>query len=324
MNQSITYLNTDQIDKEKALLLVQASIQAYNAYHKDDPTSFNSNNIDSPDGYEVIHHWTGVDAIFNEDKNVELYGVIFRSLNAPYTYIFSFRGTDSPEDLLDDFGYDPTVFVPHNHKVSVPADVRVESGFFHIYCDDYDDGSTYTPSMQKQLFTLIHQYQNSDKPIDKLYITGHSLGAAITALFTLDLALCLPHINASNYNYASPRVGNKAFVEFYEQQSAQKDETTRTIRIQNTRDKVPCVPLKDQRYQHLSYAYLLDFHKDAWFDFKFVVDNHDIHNYQAVLKCALDSETGLCINHHLSVKHHTGTYKVNSQKPEPSQVCSFW
>ncbi|MGK7941079.1 MAG: lipase family protein [Crocosphaera sp.] len=338
MIQSITYLNTDQIDKEKALLLVDASIQAYNAYNKlQGPVSVcNSDRIKSPTGYEHIASWKGVDAVFNEDKTVEYYGLVFRSENAPYTYIFSFRGTDSTEDLLDDFGYDPTEFFPYDKSASVPSDVRVESGFYRIYSDD--DPATNTDSMQKQLFTLIDQYHNSDKPIDQLYITGHSLGAALTALFTLDMALSRPNINTSNYNYASPRVGNQAFVEFYEQQLPQKDEKTRTIRIQNTRDKVPCVPLRDQRYQHLSYAYLIDFHKDAWFgfDLNFVADNHDIHSYQKVLECAFESETGVCINHHLLVTSHyftmkkgnltrkTKKQKVNSQQPNPSQVCGWW
>ena len=69
-------------------------------------------------------------------------------------------------------------------------------------------------------------------------------------------------IKASNYNYASPCVGNDRFVNFYEQQILQHNSNSHTIRIQNVRVRVPCVPLPEKGYQHLPYAYLVDFYKD--------------------------------------------------------------
>jgi hypothetical protein len=182
---------------------------------------------------------------------VECYGVVFRSQTAPYTYIFAFRGTSSTLDILDDLGVESKFFTPHDTPVMpVPGDVEVESGFFDVYCESDGD----TPSMQQQMFGLIDTFNASDKPIGQLYITGHSLGSAVCELFTLDVALSRPEVNASNYNYACPRVGNREFVSFYEKQAAQLDPQTRTLRIQNTYDKVPCVPLEDMGYDHLSYA----------------------------------------------------------------------
>ena len=48
--------------------------------------------------------------------------------------------------------------------------------------------------MQQQLFTLLGEYEASDKPIAQLFITGHSLGSALSELFTLDLALSRPDL----------------------------------------------------------------------------------------------------------------------------------
>ncbi len=318
MKNTITYLNTSELDRDKALLLVEASIQAYNILDKNNPSVCHSENVTPPFGYDLVECWTGVDAVFNEDKTVESYGIVFCSQQSPHTYIFAFRGTDSIEDLIDDFGANQTNFVPYQSNVSVPSEVRVESGFFRIYSDK--DSSTQTKSMQQQLFALIDKYQKSDKPIDQLYITGHSLGAGVSQLFTLDVALSRPNIKASNYNYASPRVGNDKFVQFYEQQRPQQNPSWRTIRIQNIGDKVPCVPLEEEGYQHLSIAYLIDFHKDDWVDLDFIVDNHSVKNYQAVLKCAFNSKDGICVNHSLQVSGDD--YTVKSEKPNPSLVCS--
>ena len=310
-------LETSEIDRDKSLLLVDASIQAYNALNKENPTECNAKNVTPPKGYELVDSWTGVDAVFNELKKVECYGVVFRTQQAPYTYIFAFRGTDSIEDLCDDFGFDhtPFKFTAYKKDVFVPSDVAVESGFYHIYSDSDGD----TASMQNQLFALVDKYQASEKPIDQLYITGHSLGCTLSTLFTLDLALSRPEIQSSNYNYASPRVGNQAFVTFYEQQPSQQDPETRTVRIQNVYDKVPCTPLEDQGYRHLPYAYLISFYRDNLTGKFDIVDNHSVQNYQTVLACALNSATGLCEK----VFEYDQGKKMIAVQPDRTTICKY-
>jgi len=315
MDNTMTYLKTSDLDRDKALLLVDASIQAYNAFNKDEPAECNSDNVTAPAGYEFVGSWTGVDAVFNDFKRVECYGVVLRSQHAPYTYIFAFRGTDGLYDLLDDFGADHTAFIPYQKDVPVPSDVAVESGFYHIYADS--DGAT--PSMQNQVFALIDRYQASDKPIHQLYATGHSLGCTLSTLFTLDLALCRPKIPATSYNYASPRVGNSAFVNFYDRQAPQQKPETRTIRIQNEYDKVPCVPLHGERYQHLPYVYLIAFYRDNLTGKFDIVDNHSVHNYQTVLDCAF-KRGGVCEE----TFEYDGGKKMKSVQPNPDAVCKYW
>ncbi len=318
MKNTITYLTTSEIDHDKALLLVNASIQAYNALNKDNPTECDSSNVKPPEGYELVGFWTGVDAVFNELKKVECYGVVFRTQQPPYTYIFAFRGTDGTEDLVDDFGFDHTTFIPYNKDAVIPSDVAVESGFYHIYSDS--DSKSNTASMQQQVFALIDQYQASDKPIEQLYITGHSLGCTLSTLFTLDLALSRPEIKASNYNYASPRVGNQAFVNFYEQQTPQQDPETKTVRIQNVYDKVPCTPLETQGYRHLPSAYLIAFYRDNLTGKFDIVDNHSVQNYKTVLEFAFNSTNGLCEK----VFDYDQNKKMKSVQPDSAAICKYW
>ncbi|MCF6338681.1 MAG: lipase family protein [Gammaproteobacteria bacterium] len=305
-------------DKEKVLLLIEASLQAYNAFNDDDPEKCQKKEIVAPAGFDCVECWTGIDAIFNHDKTVECYGVVFRSHLAPYTYIFAFRGTSSILDMLDDLGAESTSFTPYEKSVEIPSGVTVESGFYDVYSSARKN----IPSMQSQLFQLIDKYEASDKPIDQLYITGHSLGSALSELFTLDVALSRPSITASNINYACPRVGNRDFVTFYEQQAAQQNNNTRTLRVQNTYDKVPCVPLEDMGYQHLSYACIIAFYKDSWIGKADLLACHSALNYQAVLKCAAENEQGICVCKKLNVPGND--YAVTSKKPEKSTICSFW
>lgn len=307
--------NINNADKNKVLLLIDCSIQAYNAFNSSQPEICFKDNVKAPDGYELIDHWSGVDTVFHRAKTTELYGLVFRTIAAPYRYIFAFRGTNSVEDILDDMGILKKRFVAFDENVNVPESVQVESGFFDVYTETNNN-----LSMQQQLFALIDQYEKSDKPIDELYITGHSLGSALSELFTLDIALSRPKIKASNYNYACPRVGNQEFVDLYTEQPAQKNPTQRTLRIQNTYDKVPCVPLVKMGFQHVPYAYLIAFFRSGFVEKYNIIERHSSLNYQAVLECAARSSDGICQTKNLDVKSTDHT--LTSEVPDEKKVCS--
>lgn len=302
--QNITNIN--EIDKTKVLRLIEASIQAYKAFDSDEPEVCQVNKIIPPEGFEFIDSWSGYDSIRGVDKHAEVYGVVFRSQKSPENYIFAFRGTTGTYDILDDLGVEKKAFVAH--AGNVPSGVEVESGFFDIYSVSTGE----IPSMQQQLFQLIDKYA-----IQQLSITGHSLGSALSEIFTLDIALSRPDVKTSTINYACPRVGNNEFVTFYEKQAAQQDPKTRTLRVVNTEDKVPCGPPESLGYKHASGAYFISFYEDGGIEERYfdLLARHKAYNYQAVLMCAAESADGFCVSSGIVV--HASSDSITSQKPDP-------
>ncbi|MEM7393871.1 MAG: lipase family protein, partial [Verrucomicrobiota bacterium] len=303
---------------QQAQLLINASLEAYNAFDKNQPSVFQADKVTAPKGFEPVDHWTGVDTGLAKKRSLEIYGVVFRSGDAPYTYIFAFRGTASPLDILDDLGATHKAFKPYDDEATVPHPVKVEAGFFDIYYKRHEK----TPSMQHQVFALLDRYQQSDKPIGRLLITGHSLGASLATLFTLDVALSRPDLNAVCYNYASPRTGNAHFVQFYEEQPAQLNPTTKTVRIQNLYDKVPCVPPENLGYSHTSKAFLVAFYKDSFKGQDGIIDCHSSLNYNAAINCAAEGSNGQCLNDKLFVPGNN--YNIISKTPDPKKVCQIF
>lgn len=278
-------------------------------------------NVTPPTGYDLVDCWTGIDTVFSTLNQVECFGVVFRSQAAPYTYIFSFRGTYSMLDVLEDLSFwEKENFVPFQGSSPAP-DAQVADGFWGIY----NTSATGTPSMQEQVFALLQKYNASAQPIHRLLVTGHSLGAALCELFTLDLALSsYSDIAYSNYNYAGPQVGNAAFAQLYDSQPREQDPATRTLRIQNTYDLVPCSPPTTFfDYQHVGDAYLVAFYNKTagWLDPYAKLYDHQALNYQAVLACAFASSGGVCINDNLLVPSDGET--LVSFQPDPSTLCSL-
>ncbi|MEJ2622710.1 MAG: lipase family protein [Candidatus Thiodiazotropha sp.] len=281
-----------KLNAERISLLIECSIQAYNALSEPDVSQCATDKVKAPSGFELIDSWSGVDSLFGRDSNVETYGVVFRSTAAPWRYIFAFRGTDSLLDMLDDCGVESQTFMPFESTAQRPDQVLVESGFNDIY--RYSDGSV--ASMQEQLFSLVDRYQNSAKPLSEIYITGHSLGGALCQLFTLDLALSRPLISGENINFASPRVGNRAFVDLYGAQTHHS-----TLRVVNVHDAVPRLPPSKLGFRHHPSAYLVAFHARDIFGELDLKAAHSSQNYQAVIHCAQKSGEGCCNNHKLQV-----------------------
>ena len=314
---TIDYLtNIKETDQARVLLLINASLQAYQAFDEATPQVCQVKKIEAPEGYELVESWSGVDSVFGDDKRIECYGVVFRSRAAPYRYIFAFRGTSSFLGILDDLGAEKSKFEPYEQRVALPDGLLVEAGFHSVYVES----DAQVPSMQQQLFALIDRFQASEQPINELLITGHSLGSALCELFTLDIALSRPKLRAINVNYACPRVGNASFVEFYQSQAAQQQAETRTLRVQNTFDKVPLVPLKEMDFAHISPAYLIAFHKEGWLGKLNFIDCHSSENYSAVLQAASDSYHGVCICESLEVPSQD--YAVTSFKPNEGKLGS--
>lgn len=287
--------------------LLDCSIQAYHAFTGEARAVCQHDRVVPPAGYELLDSWTGVDAVFGRDKTVETYGLLFRSMGPPWAYVFAFRGTDSLLDMLDDLGVASRTLAPFEPKLDVPSGVTVEAGFHDIY----RMGDRATASMQQQLFELLDRYQASERPIHRLYVTGHSLGAALSQLFTLDLNLSRPDIPVSNINFASPRVGNQAFVDLYGQQAKGT-----TLRVRNTHDLVPDVPPEHLGFRHVPAVYRVSFYSRGLLGRLNLLSCHSSVNYQAAVAWALQdgraaarlnvpgTKTTLCCEMPVNASHH--------------------
>lgn len=165
-------------DLDTAILLSDLSVRAYR----------------TPD--KVNHEELGLEQVSFidiEKTHTQLY--IFKKNNDLFIV---FRGTESIRDVMYDF-----MFI----KKKFPTDVK---SFFR---PKIHHGFLYTfQSVEKQLFDKIQDLR-AEYPY-KIYVTGHSLGAALAILCTFELKRKL-NIDAIMYNFGCPRIGNRSFIKLY-------------------------------------------------------------------------------------------------------------
>lgn len=258
-------VNQPTLDTTLTLALTQASIAAY-ADYKNQP-------IVPPPNYKFVARWTGWDAILFLGS-VEKYGLLFESTVDPGTYIFAFRGTDSDMDIYEDVHFETVDFVPS--AGSVTPTPHVAGGFYGIY---NSKGGDMIQSMREQLFALLTQYSPK-----QIYITGHSLGAALSQLFTLDLAISKPTAApVLNINFASPMVGTSNWKTAYDANVP----AANSIRCYNYWDYVPSLPPSEFiGYTSVGGGFRTAFYvKGEWFVHE--LSRHSIVNLQTVLTHAL-------------------------------------
>lgn len=264
MNKLNTALAATQpnLDPTITLALAQASKAAYDYYSG---TPFKA-----PENFDQIDAWTGWDAFLCTGSE-EKYGLVFQSFVDPGTFIFAFRGTDSDMDAYEDVLFFTTDFVPTSGTISPTP--HVASGFYGIY-DGM--GGSMTQSMRQQLFSMIDKY----KP-QHVYITGHSLGAALSQLFSLDLAISQP-VTSTNINFASPMVGTDSWQTAYDATIA----SANSIRVYNYWDYVPSLPPADFGYCAVGCGFTTAFYVlGEWFPHE--LSRHSIVNLTTVLSNAL-------------------------------------
>lgn len=258
------------IDPTLTRTLMTASLAAYADFE-------NPGHFVSPAGYRPVARWTGWDKFFFSGRE-ENFGLVFQSIPTnpptPQTYIFAFRGTDSDLDIYEDiFGGEQVDFVAWDPSKTPQPAPKVAAGFWDIYTLK---GGSMTQSMQQQVFNYLKMVGNS-----QVYITGHSLGSALSSLFTLDVALCST-IRTMNMNFASPKVGTERWAQVYAQQNPP------TLRVFNTKDWVPDLPPAIwpwENYTHVGVPFEVDFYEDQLLPWPIV--RHRMLNYQTVLTNAV-------------------------------------
>lgn len=133
--------------------------------------------------------------------------------------VFSFEGTQDVEDIMIDLQFVKTV--PYKDHPTA----KVHEGFWKAYS-----------SVREFLLSV------ADKSQSTIFCTGHSLGAAMATLFSLDLQESL-NKTCVMYNLGSPRVGNEAFGKLF-------SSTSINYRVTHWDDPVPHLPLKMMDFFH--------------------------------------------------------------------------
>jgi len=130
--------------------------------------------------------------------------------------IVSFRGSENIPNWIDDIDM---------RKMPYPysgcSGCEVHSGFYAAWA-----------SLQDQTLRLVND-EVKKQPHAKIYVTGHSLGAAMAVLCAADLAFTHGLSIEAVYTFGDPRAGNSKFVELFE--AASKE----TWRVTHWRDPVP-------------------------------------------------------------------------------------
>jgi len=186
-----------------------------------------------------------------------IYGVIYSNDNNEYLIVFI--GTESMKEWRYDF------------EVSQVNPTELNG---------YQDGML----VHKGFYEIYSQIRNNIKIPSKakIFITGHSLGGGLSTLCTFDLqSIKNNNYNIYHYNFASPRVGNKMFVDRFNKIAHY------TIRINNTEDIIPQTPpayFLDYQYEHVGQNFVFTSMLDS-------LDDNHVKAYLTLPKC---SEVARC------------------------------
>ena len=174
-------------------------------------------------------HWGFDKMVWIEDKATDTQA--FAAAHSDYI-IVSFRGTKEPRDFLTDLMIRKKPFL---------SDEKSESRFGEVH----RGFNMAFESVRDQLKATIEAFE-SERPGRPIFVTGHSLGAALAQLGALYLASIGKDV-ASVYTFGAPRVGDKDFQQSYE--AVLKDRTFLHI---NNADIVTTIPLKLLGFRHVA------------------------------------------------------------------------
>lgn len=181
------------------------------------------------------------------DTTLDLVGYVgwYTDVNTQSNIVVAaFRGTepDSWRNWLLDFDVFFTQFLPDNPEYQ---NVKVHAGFLNGHY-------ALRPRMRAALAKAF-----LDAKPSAIMFSGHSLGAAIATLAALDLefspdpAIDIDNVDVSLYTFGSPRVGNPAFAQLFQQDSI-LGRSGRAYRVVHGEDIVPHIPIELMGYRHIT------------------------------------------------------------------------
>ncbi len=222
-------IKTDSFNLSNAWWLAEASRLIYH------PNFFNDKNI----RFGALRF---EQLAYIENKQTSTHVALLKICQNPDCLIIVFRGSDE----IHDWGINAQVKQSDFNNKG-----RVHSGFKKAYL-----------SIREELFSEL------TKNSLPLFITGHSLGAALALLATSELYE--NNYFDSCYTFGSPRVGDPEFIKSL--------KTNSIYRIVNNSDVVTTVPIDfaTTMYNHAGFAYLLN-DKDELHE---QMNEDDVYAYQ--------------------------------------------
>jgi predicted lipase len=204
---------------------------AYRLYFEKDPPGFVP-----ASGYTLVERIHADDGV-KKLPGREPYGYVARNPNPPGDLVVAFRGTEDVLEWIRDFEFGRAA-----HAQCDPAATRVdcEDGFSAIYRTCASD-----------IFAALARAAAGTSAPLPVFITGHSLGAALATLLAFDLGCRVFAGQAPGlarpvlYTFASPLVGDAAFARAF------GTLVPETYRIVNEPDLVPRLPPPVLGYEHV-------------------------------------------------------------------------
>lgn len=206
-NMKIAY---DQLMLSYAAYCPQDQIQSWSCY-------FCQNNSD-------VQQFKVVTTVYNATTNI--FGYVGYTGSIAQVI---FRGTQETSliNWIENLNYS------HSSPYPTVPNGYVHSGFLDAW---YSVRSGILAGV-KQLYSLITPTE--------FYFSGHSLGAALSILATMEIGVPLS-IPVTCYNFGDPRVGNTNFAQYF------NEHVPTTYRIVNQHDIVPHLPPKDFGFWHIA------------------------------------------------------------------------
>ncbi|MBV8575548.1 MAG: lipase family protein, partial [Acetobacteraceae bacterium] len=244
-------------DPEAAVAYGQFVLAAYSMYNADPSNLTPRPTPDFPPGYRLTG-WVQMKDFVVFETGPTFYGFIAQSEQDPGRFVLALRGTQTPEEWWDDFV--SLLKVPF----SVPGCGSVAEGFDRIYqtleivavptgaaaASAVPMSLSAAGGFSRQVATLVARAsavraQSAGDAASVMTVVGHSLGSALATLYTLENA----HEDRVRHpllcTFASPRVGDDAFV------AAFSALPLTSWRIVNKPDVVPMLPPEIGGFAHV-------------------------------------------------------------------------
>lgn len=236
----------DFIFKSTVLHLANCCIETYNQYK-------NNGTFQIPSAFTLV---TPFEATIFSKQN--LFGFIIESET---TIIVSFRGTKTEREWLADFDINKKKF-PYVHEKCF-----VHEGIFNIYqtCRD-----------------TILTHLNKLSPAKEVFITGHSLGGALSTLLTLDAIHSTKFTNIQQCSFASPKVGDISFKKLFQ------NVVTSSLRFVNIYDLIPLLPPSFTKSNNATFVHTKEI-KTFAYDAGSLKLNHQMETYKKGIEQSFSS-----------------------------------